>query len=70
MTFILVVDQSTSAVKAMLFGDAAHLLEYTSVTHEQVLPKASWVEYDHMSTFSELSAFDVVFSGGMVSGIY
>ncbi len=45
--FTLVVDQSTSATKAMLFEEQTHQLVHSkSITHQQIYPKPGWVEHD------------------------
>jgi glycerol kinase len=44
--FILVIDQSTSATKAMLFGDNLNLISRVSVEHRQFYPQPGWVEHD------------------------
>lgn len=46
MTLILAIDQSTSATKAMLFNENAHLLDHVNVPHQQYFPKSGWVEHD------------------------
>lgn len=46
MSVILAIDQSTSATKALLFDTDGHLLDRTSVEHQQHYPKPGWVEHD------------------------
>jgi glycerol kinase len=46
MSYILAIDQSTSATKAVLFDSAARIVDSESRTHQQVYPQASWVEHD------------------------
>ncbi len=46
MKDILVIDQSTSATKAILFDTNANLIARTSVEHTQFYPKPGWVEHD------------------------
>jgi glycerol kinase len=46
MTFILTIDQSTSATKALLFGKSGELVDQKSVAHEQIFPQPGWVEHD------------------------
>ena len=46
MKFILALDQSTSASKAMLFDLQGHLLDKESLLHEQIYPRPGWVEHD------------------------
>jgi glycerol kinase len=46
MKYIISIDQSTSATKALLFDEQCKLLTRTSVAHQQYYPKAGWVEHD------------------------
>lgn len=47
MKFTLVIDQSTSATKAMLFDVQSNQLHSSkSIAHQQIFPKAGWVEHD------------------------
>lgn len=42
----LVVDQSTSATKAMLFSEGGELLDQAARPHRQIYPQPGWVEHD------------------------
>ena len=46
MKYIISIDQSTSATKALLFDEQCKLLTRSSVAHQQYYPKAGWVEHD------------------------
>ena len=46
MRYILAVDQSTSATKAILFDTAGTLIDKTSLSHQQIYPQPGWVEHD------------------------
>jgi len=46
MKYILAVDQSTSATKAILFETAGGIIDKTSLPHEQIYPQPGWVEHD------------------------
>lgn len=46
MTYVLAIDQSTSATKALIFSAAGELLAKTSKDHEQQYPQPGWVEHD------------------------
>jgi len=46
MKYILAIDQSTSATKAMLFDEHAVLIARESVDHKQFYPQPGWVEHD------------------------
>lgn len=44
--YIISVDQSTSATKAVLFNDKCELIYRSTIPHEQYYPAAGWVEHD------------------------
>lgn len=44
--YIIAIDQSTSATKAMLFTEQCEMLRRVNVVHKQYYPKAGWVEHD------------------------
>lgn len=46
MSLLLVIDQSTSATKALLFDAFGQLLDKTSLDHRQIYPRPGWVEHD------------------------
>jgi len=46
MKYIVAIDQSTSATKALLFNENAELLFRSSFEHKQFYPKPGWVEHD------------------------
>ncbi len=46
MTYTLSVDQSTSATKAVLFDEAARVVDRAARDHRQIYPQAGWVEHD------------------------
>jgi len=48
----LAIDQSTSSTKAMLFTTAGRLLDQELLTHQQIYPKAGWVEHDAEEIFN------------------
>lgn len=43
---IIVIDQSTSATKAMLFTERCELLHRENIDHRQFYPQEGWVEHD------------------------
>ena len=51
-SFILAIDQSTSATKTMLFNRDARLVERVSVPHRQYYPRNGWVEHDPEEIFT------------------
>jgi glycerol kinase len=46
MPFILAIDQSTSATKAVLFDAMGKVLDKTSRKHRQIYPRPGWLEHD------------------------
>lgn len=46
MSFILALDQSTSATKAVLFDAKGKILDKASRNHRQIYPQPGWVEHD------------------------
>lgn len=46
MKYIIAIDQSTSATKAVLFDEACHLVARVNKAHQQYYPQAGWVEHD------------------------
>lgn len=46
MKYIITVDQSTSATKAVLFNEQCQLICRKNVAHRQYYPQAGWVEHD------------------------
>ncbi|MBN1184470.1 MAG: glycerol kinase GlpK [Bacteroidales bacterium] len=50
-TYILSVDQSTSATKAVLFDQQAKLVARVNAEHKQIYPKPGWVEHDPEEIF-------------------
>lgn len=44
--FVIAIDQSTSATKAMLFDANGNLVARVSEDHQQFYPQAGWVEHD------------------------
>lgn len=46
MRYIIAIDQSTSATKAVLFDEQCRLVCRKNVPHKQYYPQAGWVEHD------------------------
>ncbi len=44
--YIIAIDQSTSATKAMLFDEQGHMLARADKEHRQYYPQTGWVEHD------------------------
>ena len=46
MPYILALDQSTSATKAMVFDSQGQLIDKVAIDHKQYYPQPGWVEHD------------------------
>jgi len=46
VSFLLAIDQSTSATKALLFDASGRVLAKASREHRQIYPRPGWVEHD------------------------
>ena len=46
MSYLLAIDQSTSATKALLYTSKGEVLDRESVDHQQYYPEPGWVEHD------------------------
>jgi len=54
MKYIVAIDQSTSATKAILFNDKCQLINKTCLPHKQYYPKPGWVEHDAEEIYDNL----------------
>ena len=54
MKYILSIDQSTSATKALLFDMSGQCLDRESKEHEQIYLQPGWVEHDLDKIWSNL----------------
>ncbi|MFZ2502655.1 MAG: glycerol kinase GlpK [Nocardioides sp.] len=45
-SYILAIDQGTTSTRAMVFDHGGSVISSDQVEHEQILPKAGWVEHD------------------------
>jgi glycerol kinase len=45
-TYILAIDQGTTSTRAMIFDRSGDVIAVEQVEHEQIFPKAGWVEHD------------------------
>ncbi|UFU05849.1 glycerol kinase GlpK [Ruania halotolerans] len=46
--YVLAIDQGTTSTRAIVFDHAGEIVESGQLEHEQILPKAGWVEHDPM----------------------
>ena len=53
-TYILSIDQSTSATKVMLFDRQARLIHRVTVKHAQHYPEPGFVEHDPQEIFDNM----------------
>ncbi len=52
--YILAIDQSTSASKAVLFDQNAAFVARSGIRHQQIYPKPGWVEHDPEEIFQNV----------------
>ncbi|MGI5854362.1 MAG: FGGY family carbohydrate kinase, partial [Bacillota bacterium] len=52
--YILAIDQSTSATKAMFFNERGELVHRCNASHEQFYPAEGWVEHDAKEIYRSL----------------
>ena len=45
-TYILSIDQGTTSTRAIIFDHSGSVVAADQVEHEQIFPKAGWVEHD------------------------
>ncbi|GAB3665636.1 glycerol kinase GlpK [Nocardioides korecus] len=45
-TYILSIDQGTTSTRAMVFDHAGSVVSVDQIEHEQIFPRAGWVEHD------------------------
>ena len=51
-SYVIAVDQSTSATKALLFDENGALLNNVSIAHRQYYPREGWVEHDPVEIYA------------------
>jgi glycerol kinase len=45
-TYVLAIDQGTTSTRAMIFDHGGQVVSSDQVEHEQIFPRAGWVEHD------------------------
>lgn len=45
-TYVLSIDQGTTSTRAMIFDHAGSVVSVDQIEHEQIFPRAGWVEHD------------------------
>ncbi|QOR70087.1 glycerol kinase GlpK [Ruania alkalisoli] len=46
--YVLAIDQGTTSTRAIIFNHAGEIVDSGQLEHEQIFPKAGWVEHDPM----------------------
>ena len=54
MNYIIAIDQSTSATKALLFDEQCRVVARSSVDHRQYYPQSGWVEHDAEEIYNNM----------------
>jgi glycerol kinase len=44
--YVLAIDQGTTSSRAIVFDHSGHIVETGQIEHEQIFPRAGWVEHD------------------------
>jgi glycerol kinase len=65
--YILTIDQSTSATKAILFNQKGNLVDRVTIAHRQFYPSSGFVEHDPLEIFTNtLKGIEQVISGNKI----
>lgn len=68
MPYILVIDQSTSATKAIIFDEKANIIKRSNVYHKQIYPRPGWVEHDPEEIYKNtITAIQIVLNESKVN---
>ena len=51
-TYVLAIDQGTTSTRAMIFDHGGQVVSSDQVEHEQIFPKAGWVEHDGLEIWA------------------
>ncbi|HLR27075.1 MAG TPA: FGGY family carbohydrate kinase, partial [Ruania sp.] len=46
--YVLAIDQGTTSTRAIIFDHGGQIVDTGQIEHEQILPRAGWVEHDAM----------------------
>ena len=44
--YVLAIDQGTTSTRAIIFNHSGQIVETGQLEHEQIFPRAGWVEHD------------------------
>ena len=53
-SYVAAIDQGTTSSRCMIFDHAGAVVAVDQVEHEQILPKAGWVEHDPLEIWSNV----------------
>ncbi len=51
-TYVLAIDQGTTSTRAMIFDHGGQVVSSDQVEHEQIFPRAGWVEHDGLEIWN------------------
>jgi glycerol kinase len=51
-TYVLAIDQGTTSTRAMIFDHAGSVVAVDQVEHQQIFPRAGWVEHDALEIWT------------------
>ena len=51
-TYVLAIDQGTTSTRAMIFDHSGSVIAVDQVEHEQIFPRAGWVEHDALEIWT------------------
>src|SRR5690606_8444896 len=54
MGYIIAIDQGTTSSRAIVFDSAGSVVSVGQKEHEQLLPRAGWVEHDPMEIWANV----------------
>ncbi|MBZ2198076.1 glycerol kinase GlpK [Occultella gossypii] len=52
--YVLAIDQGTTSSRAIIFNHAGQIVESGQLEHEQIFPKAGWVEHDALEIWKNV----------------
>ncbi|MDN5805110.1 MAG: glycerol kinase GlpK [Microlunatus sp.] len=54
ITYVMAIDQGTTSSRAMIFDHGGQIVSTAQMEHEQILPRAGWVEHDPMEIWTNV----------------
>lgn len=52
--YVMAIDQGTTSSRAIIFDHGGHIISVGQLEHEQIFPKAGWVEHDPLEIWSNV----------------